>query len=101
MPPGVRWYDVGSFFIDGMPGSSAYVGISVARQADGPYWLRATGEETQVERFDSATDVVDLVEAYRGGLEALLESLDGIERFSWVCLIARQRLGESDPTEST
>jgi len=100
MPRGVPWYGVGSFFIDGMPGSSAHVGISVARQADGPYWLRATGEETQVERFASATDVVDLVEGYRGGLEALLDSLDGIEKFSLVCLIARQRLGESDPEES-
>ena len=96
MPSGLKWYSVGQFFIDGMPGNSSSVGICVARAATGDYWVRETREETQVESFASATDVVDLVEGYGGGLEELRDSLEGLEKLAWVRLIARQRLGEID-----
>ena len=92
MPHGCRWHSIGSFFLDGVLGASAHVDLSVAIDAAGLYWVRARGDETQVESFASAADVVDLFEGYPAGLESLVDHMAGMARFQSVYLMAQERL---------
>lgn len=97
MPRGQPWVPMDTFVIDGMPGIAGSVSFAVARNGDEGYWVRAAGPDgAQVERFTSATEVVDLVEHFPGALDTLCELFAGSAEFQWIYLIASQR---RDPTQ--